>query len=280
MSEDVAWGSEQGHQILNKRSLDNFFPGLKPYLFSNASVLDVGCGPGTVTAGVAVAVRPGQVVGVDFAEQSIRQAQALAQELQIANATFQVMNAYDLRFTDETFDITYSHNVLVWLNDPIRALQEQKRVTKRGGMVIAGIGDWGTVLIYPPCPALQTIFSAMAHLNDPTDPDTFVNYYLGREAVKLFSSAGLDQIRIHAEVTPMECVYPGSAHFEDRLQYLKLIANTNPDNPIKALHRKLMSLGHVDQATYQAAQQEIEQWYTHPHAFQMEARMIAVGQVV
>ena len=278
MADQSMWGSEEVLKLLKNRSIDNFFPSLKAHLHPDAKVLDVGCGPGTVTVGVAAAVAEGSVTGVDFAEQSIVSAQRLAEELKLANAHFRVMNAYDLQFADGSFDLTYSHNLLTWLSDPLKALHEQKRVTRRGGKVIAGVGDYGTTLIYPPCPAVEKIINALVYLNDPAEPATFFNANLGREAFALFSELGLGDIQIFGEVTRLETGYQGSDFFEDRYGFLKLITNINP--ALDILHQRLISLGHLDEATYQTAQAEVEHWHKHPHAFQMETRIIAVGEVV
>ena len=279
MSENIKWDNEHIVSFLNKRSIDNYFPVLKHYLYPGAKVLDVGCGPGTITVGAAAAVGDGTVVGVDLAEQSIQSSQKLAEQLQLSNATFQVMDAYNMEFADGTFDITYSNNVLVWTSDPIRFLQEQKRVTRPGGIVIAGISDWGGMLLYPPSPAMETVVKAFVHLNDPADPGVFLNPNLGRSSLALFSNAGFNTVRIEGQVSTMDCAYQGSPFFEDRYHYLKLICNSNSDLRMEMLHKKLIGLGHLDEATLQAAQAEIEVWHNHPHAFQLETRLIVVGEV-
>ena len=60
--------------VYKKRNLDNTFPALKPFLKSGMSVLDVGCGPGTITVGVAKEIDPGSAVGVERETKSVEQA--------------------------------------------------------------------------------------------------------------------------------------------------------------------------------------------------------------
>ena len=55
-----------------------------PYLRSGTQVLDVGCGPGSITLGLAEAVAPGSVVGIDFQPAQIKQARASAAERAVA----------------------------------------------------------------------------------------------------------------------------------------------------------------------------------------------------
>ena len=67
-------------------------------------LLDVGCGPGSITLGLAEAVAPGEVVGVDLQPAQVEQARALAAERGVANVRFEVASAYALPFPDAAFD--------------------------------------------------------------------------------------------------------------------------------------------------------------------------------
>ena len=214
MTEESFWQQEHTLAAMARRTLEARFPPLKSYLYPGAKVLDVGCGPGSITLGVAAAVQPGSVVGIDSAEGAIEQAAKLAKEQQVDNARFLVRDWYELGFAEGTFDITYSNNVLVWVRDLVRALEEQKRVTKRGGWVVGAVADWDTIIIYPPCPALERCWAAVAYLNDPSDPEVFHNPNLAREALAYFSRAGLVEIRIEGYVPPDVCVYPGTGSFD------------------------------------------------------------------
>ncbi|TLS27605.1 hypothetical protein PpBr36_04838 [Pyricularia pennisetigena] len=108
-------------------------------------VLDVGCGPGNLTAHIAELVGPtGKVVGVDPSKERI----ALAQELATTrpNLTFQVGQAEDLsRFADGSFDIVYVNSTFHWIGDQARAVREFYRVLKQGGGrvgISGGSGDF------------------------------------------------------------------------------------------------------------------------------------------
>ena len=275
MSEDH-WEQEHTLASMARRTLEARIPPLKPYLYPGAKVLDVGCGPGSITLGVAAAVHPGSVVGIDSAEAAVEQAAKLAEEQQVGNVTFQVGDTYGLEFPDETFDITYSHNVLVWIRDPVRALEEQKRVTRRGGWVIGAIADWGTSIVYPPCPALERVWAAAAHLNDPSDPEAFFHANMAREAVALFSRARLEEIRIDGYVASNVCVYPGSESFDHRYEQWRRLADM--EGPIE-YNRKLFALGVLDVETLRAMKREIDVWHAHPHAFFAETTFLAAGKV-
>ena len=99
MAKKNFWDNDGALETLKKRGLDATCPPqLGSYLRPGLKVLDVGCGPGPVTLDVALVVRPGSVIGVDSAERLIEAAKALAEELQVDNATFQVGSAAVLLF--------------------------------------------------------------------------------------------------------------------------------------------------------------------------------------
>lgn len=103
------------------------------HLQAGMSLLDCGCGPGTITLDLAEAVAPGEVVGVDVGPSEIERAQAKARERQLSNARFEVANAYELPFSDASFDAVFAHTLLEHLIDTQKALGEVSRVLKQGG---------------------------------------------------------------------------------------------------------------------------------------------------
>ena len=109
-------------------------------MFSGARVLDVGCGPGTITLGVAKLCLPGEVIGIDPDESSIEVANKMRAAAQTGNIKFQIGDGTAINFDDDTFDVTYSHAMLPWLDEPVKAVQEQIRVTRKAGWVLTGIG--------------------------------------------------------------------------------------------------------------------------------------------
>ncbi|QKG21518.1 methyltransferase domain-containing protein [Actinomadura verrucosospora] len=131
------------------RTVENSAAYLIPHLRAGASLLDVGCGPGTITAGLAERVAPGRVVAVDAAEGVLAEARGTAEAAGVTNAEFAVADVHDLDFPDDTFDIVHAHQVLQHIADPVRALAEMRRVAKPGGIVAARDADFGTMIWYP-----------------------------------------------------------------------------------------------------------------------------------
>lgn len=106
-----------------------------PYLRSGMSLLDCGCGPGTVTTGLAEAIAPGQVTGIDKEVSQIEIARSHAAEKGISNLRFEVGDIYAISFSDDSFDAVFATAVLVHLRHQLRALREMYRILRPGGMI-------------------------------------------------------------------------------------------------------------------------------------------------
>ncbi|WP_375383681.1 class I SAM-dependent methyltransferase [uncultured Microbacterium sp.] len=137
------------------RTAQNSAAYLIPALRPGLTVLDVGAGPGTISADLAELVAPGHVTGLDAAPEIVAKAQALATERGLANLSFEVGDAYDLGMPDDSVDVVHAHQVLQHLTRPVDALREFRRVVRPGGVVAARDVDYRGVIWYPLIPALQ-----------------------------------------------------------------------------------------------------------------------------
>ena len=131
--------------------VDFFLRHLKPGM----SVLDCGCGPGTITQGIAQIVAPGKVVGCDLEPGMVARATAEAEGKGLDNLSFQEGNILDLPFEDNTFDAVMSCAVTEHLSEPVKAMSELGRVAKKGGIVGITRTDWSANLFAPPCPPAE-----------------------------------------------------------------------------------------------------------------------------
>lgn len=129
-----------------------------PLLKSGMSLLDAGCGPGTITVGLAERVALGRVVGFDIGEPEVEQATALASERGISNATFQVADATDLPFTDGEFDAVFSSAMLEHVPEREKALDEMLRVLKPGGVIGLRGGYTPASVVGPPSQTKRRVF--------------------------------------------------------------------------------------------------------------------------
>ena len=128
---------------------------LLPHIKANHTILDVGCGPGTITADFAELVPLGKVIGGDYVESVLEQAREFASLRGLTNITFQQIDANALQFPDNTFDIVYAHQVLQHVKDPVQILREMRRVVKPGGIVAARDADYKTFAWYPETPEVD-----------------------------------------------------------------------------------------------------------------------------
>ena len=122
-------------QLLGRRNAETHAAYLLSHLEPGMKVLDFGCGPGTITVGLAQAVPIGEVHGVDMEHSQIDLARAAASAGGHHNAEFHVGNVYELPFEDNSFDAAHCHAVLMHVPDTLRALQEVKRVLKPEGII-------------------------------------------------------------------------------------------------------------------------------------------------
>jgi ubiquinone/menaquinone biosynthesis C-methylase UbiE/GNAT superfamily N-acetyltransferase len=123
------------------RTAENSAGYLLPRLAPGLRLLDVGCGPGTITVDLATRVAPGEVVGIDASEVVIADAEASAGAP--GNLRFAVGDVYALDFADASFDVVHAHQVLQHLTDPVAALREMRRVLRPGGTLAVRDSDYG-----------------------------------------------------------------------------------------------------------------------------------------
>lgn len=124
------------------RTAQNSAPHLLPHLLPHMRILDVGCGPGTITTSLAALVPGGHVTGVDYAAAVLDSARAHATSAGVQNVTFAQADVYKLPFADGAFDVVHAHQVLQHVTDPVAALREMRRVARAdGGLVALREGD-------------------------------------------------------------------------------------------------------------------------------------------
>jgi len=141
------------------RTAENSAAYLLDRLGPGQDLLDVGCGPGTITRDLARLVAPGMVVGIDAAPTVIAEASA---EASGGNVSFRVGDVYTLPFADGSFDIVHAHQVLQHLAEPVAALREMRRVLRPGGLVAVRDADFAG-FIWAPSDRLLDRWMALYH---------------------------------------------------------------------------------------------------------------------
>jgi SAM-dependent methyltransferase len=161
---------------------------LLPSLKSGMSVLDIGCGPGSITVGLAEAVAPGETVGVDIEPSQIDLARDRVAKMGLNNCRFEVASVFTLPFPDDTFDVVFGHTILMQFHEIDPVLDEVKRVLKPGGLAAFREIDFGASLFGPADAAMNKVFSTLRRsvLENEGYPD------IGRDLPALFAGAGLN----------------------------------------------------------------------------------------
>jgi len=186
--------------FMAKRSLESHGGFFRDYLHPNLTVLDCGCGPGSITLGIGRAVAPGRVVGADFGASQIEQAKRAAQEANLGNVQFVAASCYSLPFPDASFDRIFSHALVEHLAEPRKAFAEFHRVLKPGGCIGACSPDWDGFVLTPPSAELSSAIAVYRNLQNANGGDVAVGKKLG----KYLEAAGFNSIRMQARY---EC-YP------------------------------------------------------------------------
>jgi ubiquinone/menaquinone biosynthesis C-methylase UbiE len=168
--------SRNATEFMAVRSLQTHGAFIRPYLQPGMKILDCGCGPGGISAGLAEAVgSSGQVIGIDSAESQV----AVARNRSTANLRFEVGSVYLLPFADNTFDLVFSHALFEHLAHPARGIQELLRVLRPGGIAGLCSPDWGGFIVSPANPRVENAISSYRALQEKNGGDTLAGRKLG-----------------------------------------------------------------------------------------------------
>ena len=156
--------SDEFRQFLDRRSAGSHASHLLPHLRPGMRLLDFGSGPGTISVGLAKAVEPGELHGIDMEESQVDMARAAAVAGGHDNATFHVGDVTDLPFEDSSFDVAHCHAVLMHVPDTTAVLGEVRRVLKPGGIISAREWLSGSAFFEPAVGTLNAAYSTFDDL--------------------------------------------------------------------------------------------------------------------
>jgi ubiquinone/menaquinone biosynthesis C-methylase UbiE len=179
-----------------KRTADTEAKFFLPLLRPGMRLLDVGCGPGSITSGLAKRVAPAETIGIDASSSVIETARSLA-DASLENLSFEVGNIYQPRFAAETFDAVFAHQVLQHLRRPVDALSQMQRLLKPGSMLGVREVDWGSATFYPENDGMRRflrLYYELAHRNGG-EPNA------GRFLRRWFREAGFTDVRVTTSTT-------------------------------------------------------------------------------
>ena len=236
-----------------QRTVEEAAAFLLPDLRPGMRLLDVGCGPGSITRGFAERLAPGHVVGLDLSTETLAAACQDAVARGLTNLRYEEGSVYRLPFPDASFDVAFAHQVLQHLREPATALREMLRVVRTGGLVAAREVDWGTVSYWPADPWIDRFVEVH-----------FKTWYrnggeprIGRKLRGLFNAAEVTDLRITASLwcyaTLAETMEWGESYAQRLL--------TSP------MGERAVEYGYASRSDLEAMAAALRAWAVHPDAF-------------
>lgn len=247
-----------------KRTAEEAAAFLLPHLRPGMRLLDVGCGPGSITRGLAERVAPGEVIGIDLSRETLEAARAEAAARGLTNLRYEEASVYQLPYPDNSFDAAYAHQVFQHLREPAKALAEILRVLRPGGLVGVRDVDWGTATYWPVDPWIDKFIETH-----------FKTWYrnggeprMGRNLRALFNAAGVADLEISAAVwcyaTPEETIEWGDSYAARLL--------TSP------MGGRAVEYGFATRADLEAMAAAFRAWARHPDALWAFVHMAALAR--
>src|SRR6478609_4566768 len=230
---------------------------LLPHLRPGLRVLDVGCGPGTITLDLAEVVGPsGEVVGIENVEGPggpLEQARAHAAARGDRRTRFALADVTALPYAGGSFDAVHAHQVLQHLTDPVGALREMARVTRSGGLVAVRDVDYASMVWHPASEGMTRwlgVYRRLARLNH-AEPDA------GRHLVAWSHAAGLTRLTPSASLwtyaTAEQCAWWGGTWADRALE--------------STFATQALERGLVTPDDLAAISADWQAWSTHPDAW-------------
>ena len=237
-----------------------------PYVRSGMTLLDCGCGPGTITLDFASIVAPAEVVGVDIEPSQLRFAWAQAADREKSNARFCCRGPLRPALSRSARS-TPSFCMAYWntCGNRWQPSREVRRVLKHGGVVGARHADFGGFLLEPAKPPLDRFIPLFEQLMIHNGGDPMA----GRHQPRWLREAGFDQLAVSASY---DCWTSTPEETRRNTCFLAELVGKS------AFASQLIEAGIADSATLTRMSESFIAWGRHPHAFAAEAWGEAVAR--
>ena len=236
---------------------------LLPHLSAGMRLLDCGCGPGSITVGLAETVAPGQVVGVDIEPDEYRLAWSQATKRIGANLRFAIADVYRLPFGGNVFDAAFLHNVLSHLRNPLDVLKGIYRLLRSGGVIGISHPDFSGSLISPSDPLLDRGHELYWRLVEHNGG----NPAIGKHQRGLLHEAGfvrIEAVAKYSTIATQEAVRMRAEHG------MRMFGES-------AITQQMIGLGWTDRPELERIIGAWRKWNEQPGAFMAHATVTALG---
>ena len=223
-------------------------------------ILDIGCGPGSITLDLAALVPEGKVIGIDVGAEAIEEAKKAARERGLRNVEFEVGDAHELRFEAGMFDVVHAHQVLQHIGRPEHAVRQWRRVVKDGGIIACRDADSGSAAYYPETADLaefQDVHrkATRARGGEPNG---------GRHLVAWSRGAGIDRSSIRASASVWCYSSPEERKYWAEMWANRCVGSESRKNMIDGVHATEQDLDRFARAWRQWATDD-DGWWTLLH---------------
>lgn len=249
--------------ILSTRSLEKNHERLSELLYPGMSVLDIGCGSGSITRGIAEKVIPnGQVIGIDISDNLILE--AYNNYKNVSNLSFKVGDIYSLPF-DRQFDLVFAGRIFHWLKSPHDALEKMIEYVKPGGRIIVHEPNIEQLVWQPNPPnSFKLFYNAFLEWRSQLQLDNTI----GDKLSQMFANAELINI---VETPQPEITNSSDPDFKIRVKIWE---------DIMAIHgSQLIQYGLVSDQQMLQARKDFQKWLANSATYQ-SVSFIAVDAIV
>ena len=219
---------------------------LLAHLSAGMDLLDVGCGPASITADLAERVAPGRVVALDAASDALQAARATLSERGLSEQVeLTCGDVMTLPFEDASFDVVHAHQVLQHLADPVSALAEMRRLTRPGGIVAARDAVYSAMTWFPEPAGMEqwrSVYMATARANGG-EPDA------GSRLLSWARAAGFTDVT--ASASTWCYATPADRTWQSQTWAQRCLTSFGP---------RAVELGLADRADLEAMAQAWRQW--------------------
>ncbi len=189
--------ADQASTLTELLHADSIFP-------AGAQVLEAGCGVGSQTVIIAQKNPSAVITSIDVSDVSLAQARQRVQAVGLQNVGFRQADVFALPFAPETYDQVFVCFVLEHLRDPLRALENLKRVLKPGGTIVVIEGDHGSAYFSPRSEEARAAIQCQITLQARAGG----NALIGRELYPLLRQSRFEEVRVSPRMVYVDATRP------------------------------------------------------------------------
>jgi len=254
--------SPHASAFMERRTADSHGQEILGHLRPGMDLLDLGCGPGSITVGLARAAAPGRVTAIDREASQIALLVRRAAAEGVSNVEAVAGDALALPLADASVDAVFSHALFEHLPDPVAALREVIRVVRPGGVVVVVSPDWGGFVLAPAEPEVEEAIRFYERIQTANGGDVRAGRSLGAHMRR----AGLAEVAMSARYE----VYEDRAAIAD---YLASRIEASPDQDHS------VELGWASAANVRGLARALREWSAIPGGMFAQAWISATGRV-